>query len=158
MASCTFARAKARHGHLPSTQSVFSLQLLPQDMGSASSLGEDYMAAMRYAFLPIVAALTVLATQAVRRACSVHAVRVRTACVLSTRDATALYSPGSHVEFLWLCASAHGCGRTHGCTGLPAAKTRGADGGEGETGSGGGGGGDGSATRHQPPASQVCLA
>ena len=68
MASCTFARAKARHGHLPSTQSVFSLQLLPQDMGSASSLGEDYMAAMRYAFLPIVAALTVLATQ-VRAAC-----------------------------------------------------------------------------------------
>ena len=37
-------------------------------MGSASSIGEDYMAAMRYAFLPIVAALTVLATQ-VRAAC-----------------------------------------------------------------------------------------
>ena len=32
-------------------------------MGSASSIGEDYMAAMRYAFLPIVAALTVLAAQ-----------------------------------------------------------------------------------------------
>ena len=37
-------------------------------MGSASSIGEDYMAAMRYAFLPIVAALTVLAAQ-VRAAC-----------------------------------------------------------------------------------------
>ena len=63
MASCTFARAKARHGHPPSTQSLISRQLLPQDMGSASSIGEDYMAAMRYAFLPIVAALTVLAAQ-----------------------------------------------------------------------------------------------
>ena len=118
-------------------------------MGSASSIGEDYMAAMRYAFLPIVAALTVLAAQV----CAAYI-----QCVHSARDAPALYSPGSHVEFLWLCASAHGCGRTHGCTGLPAAKTRGADGGEGETGSGGGGSGDGSATRHQPPASQVCLA
>ena len=63
VASFTLARAKARHGHLPSTQSLISRQLLPQDMGSASSIGEDYMAAMRYAFLPIVAALTVLAAQ-----------------------------------------------------------------------------------------------
>ena len=73
VASFTLARAKARHGHLPSTQSLISRQLLPQDMGSASSIGEDYMAAMRYAFLPIVAALTVLAAQVcaacMQRAC-----------------------------------------------------------------------------------------
>ena len=86
---------KARHGHPPSTQSLISRQLLPQDMGSASSIGEDYMAAMRYAFLPIVAALTVLAAQV----CAAYI-----QCVHSARDAPALYSPGSHVEFLWLCA------------------------------------------------------
>ena len=68
VASFTLARAKAHHGHPTEHPECLSLQLLPQDMGSASSFGEDYMAAMRYAFLPIVAALTVLATQ-VRAAC-----------------------------------------------------------------------------------------
>ena len=84
-------------------------------MGSPSSLGEDYVAALRYAFLPIVAALTVLASQV----CEVCACCVY---IHSTRDATALYSPDSYVELVWLCASAHAF--TRGCTRPPAAGSR----------------------------------
>ena len=45
-----------------------------QEMGSPSSLGEDYVAALRYAFLPIVAALTVLASQVCVHAVCVHCI------------------------------------------------------------------------------------